>query len=512
MHVRRASLIALLAAVLIGFVRPALAHVGSPDVFYEGDAGPYHLIVTVIVPQVIPGVAEVQIRSQSGDVKSISTAVTRLTGPGSNLAPVPDIAQRSPIDPHLFTSALWLMEYGSLQVRLKVNGAHGGADMSVPVPSFARQMLPMPKWLGVLLLALLSGLAIGAISIIGAAARDSKLAKGAPVTPEARRKGRRAMLVSAAIVAAVFYLAFAWWGADAREFARITQVFKPPKLALTLTGGNRLAISAADSNDPVIQQKIMPQLMPDHGHLMHLFMVRTPGLDRMWHLHPEAINREGAFAENLPPIEAGHYQVFADVVDKSGFPWTLIGAIDLPQISGAPLSGDDSSGTAAPLTATSSPSISKVSESSDTATDVLADGTRVIWRHDALRANTPMLLWFEVQDKNGEAARGLEPYMGMAAHAEIIASDLSVFAHIHPSGSVPMAALMMASADAGKTPGAMSAMNMPAGVTMREMPPAIVAPNISMPYGFPKPDLYRIFFQFKRGGQIETAAFDARVN
>jgi hypothetical protein len=123
-----------------------------------------------------------------------------------------------------------------------------------------------------------------------------------------------------------------------------------------------------------------------------------------------------------------------------------------------------------------------------------------------------MLLWFEVQDKNGEAARGLEPYMGMAAHAEIIASDLSVFAHIHPSGSVPMAALMMASADAGKTPGAMSAMNMPAGVTMREMPPAIVAPNISMPYGFPKPDLYRIFFQFKRGGQIETAAFDARVN
>ena len=43
-------------------------------------------------------------------------------------------------------------------------------------------------------------------------------------------------------------------------------------------------------------------------------------------------------------------------------------------------------------------------------------------------------------------ASDLEPYMGMAAHAEIIRDDLSVFAHIHPSGSVPMASMMMASA------------------------------------------------------------------
>jgi hypothetical protein len=93
-----------------------------------------------------------------------------------------------------------------------------------------------------------------------------------------------------------------------------------------------------------------------------------------------------------------------------------------------------------------------------------------------------------------------------------VASDLSVFAHIHPSGSVPMAALMMASADSGKASDAMPGMSMPAGMPMREMAPASVAPKVSMPYGFPKPGLYRIFFQFKRGGKIETAVFDARVN
>ena len=35
----------------------ASAHVGSPDVFLEGNAGPYKLFVTVRVPQVIPGIA-----------------------------------------------------------------------------------------------------------------------------------------------------------------------------------------------------------------------------------------------------------------------------------------------------------------------------------------------------------------------------------------------------------------------------------------------------------------------
>ncbi len=144
----------MLALAVLLFAAPADAHVGSPNVFYEGDAGPYHLFVTVNVPAVIPGVADVQIRADSDDVRQVSTAVTRLAGAGSQYAPVPDAAQRSPIDPHLFTSSLWLMEYGSMRVVINVAGAHGPAQMSVPVPSAARQMLPMPPALGALLLTL----------------------------------------------------------------------------------------------------------------------------------------------------------------------------------------------------------------------------------------------------------------------------------------------------------------------------------------------------------------------
>ena len=68
-----------------------------------------------------------------------------------------------------------------------------------------------------------------------------------------------------------------------------------------------------------------------------------------------------------------------------------------------------------------------------------------------------MILRFEVQDQNGKPATDVEPYMGMAAHAEIVSSDLQVFAHIHPSGSVPMAALMMVSSNSSDS---MAGMNM----------------------------------------------------
>jgi hypothetical protein len=489
----------MIAVALLLLAAHAEAHVGSPNVFYEGDAGLYHLFVTVNVPAVIPGVADVQIRADSDDVRQVTTAVTRLAGAGSQYAPVPDVAQRSSIDKHLFTSSLWLMEYGSMRVLINVAGARGAAQMSVPVPSAARRMLSMPPELGALLLMLAIGLAVGAISIVGAAARESRLAPGTVVTPELKRRGWRAMAIMGALVAAIFYLAFVWWNADAQRYATITKVFKPPKLALTLVDGNRLAIRPSPADKVWLKFKVMDGIVPDHGHLMHLFLVRTPALDRIWHLHPDR-QPDGSFVDALPSLEAGNYSVFADIVDQSGFPWTLVGSIDLPTIKGTPLTGDDSGGEAPALTS-----------SSETVVDVLADGTRVVWHREgaALRANVPMILRFEVQDQNGKPATDVEPYMGMAAHAEIVSSDLQVFAHIHPSGSVPMAALMMASAKSADTANSMAGMNMP---DMNMSAGASISPELSMPYGFPSPGHYRIFLQFKRANKIETAYFDTTVN
>jgi hypothetical protein len=44
-----------------------------------------------------------------------------------------------------------------------------------------------------------------------------------------------------------------------------------------------------------------------------------------------------------------------------------------------------------------------------------------------------------------------------------------------------------------------------------KMPTGRVSPELSIPHGFPKAGLYRIFLRFKRAGRIETASFDAQV-
>jgi hypothetical protein len=139
----------------------------------------------------------------------------------------------------------------------------------------------------------------------------------------------------------------------------------------------------------------------------------------------------------------------------------------------------------------------------------------MVWERDTrpLKAGEPLSFKFLVRDKDGKPAQDLQPYMGMAAHAEILRSDASVFAHVHPAGSVSMAALDLA--QMGVSPNAEGSQNSMAAMPGMDMSGSAVAPirpEVSFPYGFPKAGRYRIFVQVKRAGKVETAVFDANVN
>lgn len=475
------------------------AHVGSSDVFFEGDAGPYHLYVTVRVPQVIPGIAEIEVRSAANDVEKIEIVPMRLSGAGSNFPPTPDVAQRSKQDPQFFTGSLWLMESGALKVRVSVEGSRGKSELAVPVPAFAQRTLPMERSLGGILGFLMVFLAVGLVFIAGAAAREGNLEPGETPSLARKRRARIVMAITAVVVIGVLFLGKAWWGAEATNYKRTVSFFKPPLAETELQNGNRLVIRAKGQDPEWSKEVRMEDVIPDHNHLMHLFLISTPGMDRMWHRHPER-GEGGAFMDDLPSMPAGHYEVFADIVDKAGFPWTLVGQVDLPQISGKPLQGDDSTWTGPGL----------ASQPGDTKVAQLADGGRIAWEKGTapLVANTAMVFRFRVEDKDGKPAKDMEPYMGMAGHAELVSSDMSVFAHIHPAGSVSMAALELASAgpDGEATVGA----KMHGGMSMQMAPPSL-EPEVSFPYGFPKAGEYRIFVQIKRAGQVQTGVFDARV-
>ena len=495
MHRRTIGVFAfILVAALSGS-----AHVGSPDVFFAGDAGPYHLYVTVRVPQVIPGIAEIQVRSASNDVQRIEIVPMRLSGAGSNLPPTPDIAERSKQDPQFFTGSLWLMEFGTLKVRVSVEGSKGKGELAVPVPAFAQSTLSMQRSLGGLLGFLMVFLAVGLVFIAGAAAREGNLEPGETPSPGRARRARIVMAITAAVVLGILFLGKAWWGAEANNYRRNVSFFKSPRAETQLENGNRLVIRAKGQDPEWSEDVKMAEVIPDHNHLVHLFLISAPGMERMWHLHPDRAEG-GAFVDDLPNMPAGHYEVFADIVGKEGFPWTLVGQVDLPQITGKPLAGDDSTWAGTPL----------ATQASDARVAQLAGGGRIVWEkgNAPLVANRAVVFKFKVQDKDGNAAKDMEPYMGMAGHAEFVRSDMSVFAHLHPAGSVSMAALELARAPAVGT--ATVDGNMPSGIAM-PMPVDPLESEVSFPYGFPKAGEYRIFVQVKRAGQVETGVFDAHV-
>jgi hypothetical protein len=476
------------------------AHVGSADVFYEGDAGPYHLFVTVRLPPTIPGVAEIEIRSTTADVQTIRVVPGRLTGAGSDLLAVPDIARRSKDDPQFFVSSLWLMEFGAMQVHIEVNGSRGKEELSVPIASFARQSLPLYWWVRGLLIFFVLLLTFGIVLITGTVVRESSVPPGeAPPAPN-RRRSWTVMAITLLVAVVFVYLNSEWWNVWEVTYKHNVELLKPPPAQVTLLDRNRLLIRPAgklmipDAGEWVDPREInMEEIIPDHGHLMHMFLIALPGMDRMWHLHPDPVDG-GAFVQNLPAMPAGRYKVFADIVDKTGFPWTLVGDLEIQQINGTALTGDDSDWEGARLT----------SPLSETAAAELSDGSRVVWiRSDnPLKANVPTSLKFRVEAKDGSPVRDLEPYMGMAAHAEVVCSDLSVFAHIHPNGSVPMAALDLAQAG----------LRTHSGMAMeRAGSSASLPPEFSFPYGFPHPGDYRIFVQIKRAGQVRGVAFDAQI-
>src|SRR5258708_4996932 len=200
-----------LAVLILILSSSSFGHVGSPNVYFEGNAGPYHLLVTVAPPAMVPGVAQVEIRVISGTVNSISIAPVFVNGKDQGLPPTPDLMEAG-VDPQLFTGNVWLMESGSWEVRAEVSGPQAVGRLAVPVPVFARRTLPMQRPLGTLLFVLVLVLSLGIVSIAGAAARQRELPTAATPSPQNRRLGRIAMAVAGVLV--VTLLALGNWLAE----------------------------------------------------------------------------------------------------------------------------------------------------------------------------------------------------------------------------------------------------------------------------------------------------------
>jgi hypothetical protein len=473
---------------------PASAHVGSPDVYADAQAGPYRLSIVIRPAPVIPGVADIEVRAQSPDVERITITPVPLTGEASAHPPVPDLMQQPSNDKSYFTGHLWIMDTGSWQIRFAVSGAQGEHIVSIPLPATAMATRTMQRGLGTFLALLGILLVVGMIGIVGAAAREAKLPPGATPPPANRRAARIAMAVAAVVLVAGVFLGNVWWKSEAASYSEY--IYKPLQMNASLQAPATLHLQLHDPG--WFSERRLDDFIPDHDHLMHLYMIRWPQMDLVFHLHPQAADA-GAFNLALPSVSAGDYRLYADVVHKNGFPETIVGSITVPAIAGVPLAGDDATGTAPPASSqtASPPSGDRIFR--------LPDGYTMIWRSPGkLVSKAPQSFQFDLLDRSSKPATDEALYMAMLGHAAFVKTDGTVFAHIHPNGTMAMAALMMANPkqQTETTSSSMSGMAMP-----KEHLPA----SVSFPYGFPSAGRYRIFVQMKHGSTVETGIFDADV-
>jgi hypothetical protein len=485
-----------ITAVVLLLACASMAHVGSPDTFFTGAAGPYPIRVSVRLPGVIPGLAQINVRLP----KDAADAVTQVTvraiqwNLGSDGAPPPDVAQRVPGDPGLFAADLWLMVATSHRVNVEISGSRGDGLAVVPVMALATAQRDMPPALGAMLAALGLFLAVGLLTIVGAAVRESSVPPGETPPPSRTRRAWIAMAIGAIVVAVALAGGRAWWNAEAFAYGE-SVLYRPFDATASVRahqGSRVLSLAIDDRRWPPPPGNIQTRynaLMPDHGKLMHMFLVREPALDVFAHVHPVPdAPTPRRFDLRLPPLPAGRYRVFGDIVHESGYAQTLVASADIPDASlgaagGSPPADPDDSWYAGAAGADAANREFRA-----------ADGTTITWEGGAQpTAGEEQMLTFRARDAAGSPV-ALEPYMGMLGHIAVAHADGSVFAHLHPSGSISMAAWQKFSSP--PDPHAAHATE---------------ASEIATPYAFPKSGRYRVWVQMKRHGQVMTAAFDADV-
>jgi hypothetical protein len=479
--------------VATGVLLIASAHVGSPDAFYEGDAGPYRIRVIVRPPGVVPGRADITVRLLRGSGLRSVLVLPLHGGRPTAQDPPPDSAQRVPGSSDLYEAQLWLMDTGAYSIRVDVAGAAGSGMVLVPVNSIATRRLGFDTPLAIGLLGLGAFLFVGAITIVGAAVRESVLAPGMEPDAARRRRSWWIRLIVVPVLALALFGGKRWWDRD--DAAHTASLYRPMDVKTTIAAGPAHLLTLVITDSEWLGRRFSP-LIPDHGKLMHLFLVRDD-LTAFAHLHPLMID-SSTFRTSLPPLPPGRYRLYGDIVQENGFTQTLLDSVTLTgnRDPWKSLDPDDSWWEEAEAR--------------------LEDGSTMTWMRDTapIVAGRDLELRFVVRTKDGKPAP-LEPYMGMMSHAVIARGDGSVFVHLHPAGTISMASqlvytLRQSSDTAGVLASRITAAEK-AAAPMASMATEGEAGTVTLPYAFPQPGRYRIWVQVKVNARILTGAFDSQV-
>lgn len=477
------------------FIALASAHIGSRDTFFSGKAGPYQLNVRVFPPSVVPGIAWVYVRTAETDIDSVAVKPVYWKA-GEKGAPPAERADTVAGEKGLYAQKMWLMSRGSYSVAVEVFGKRGRHQVAVPVMALATTRLDLSMPFAAMLIVFGIILFAGLVAIVRAAASDSLVEPAEEPDQIARRRGSLGAIITVPILLIAIFGGARWWKAEDAMFERT--IFRPLEAnAIVATGplGHSLRLAVRDTSS---QSLLEDQLMLDHGKPMHLFLVKDQSMSAFAHLHPKR-ERGGVFVSSIPAIPEGRYLLFGDFVLETGAEFTVTTKVDVPAAFSDLLSDPDDSWVFA---AFGVPAVKG-------ARALLSPGVELQWEStDSLVAGRDVTLAFTVRGARN-AVLPVQPYLGMAGHAVVVREDASVFAHLHPMGSMSMAALQAFELrNRGDTTAEGRLIDAHAGMKMDE--PDLPG-NFSFPFAFPKAGRYRLWVQVKRNGRVMTADYEVNV-
>jgi hypothetical protein len=338
------------------------------------------------------------------------------------------------------------------------------------------------------------------------------------------------MALTAVAVALLVFGGKKWWDFEDRNY-RNNALYRPlPVSTRVRTEHDQLILTI--NVDASERRGRWTPLIPDHGKLMHLFLVRDGEPGAFAHLHP--VQRGGEkFEVPLPPLPGSQYHVYADVTHEDGFSETLVAATEIPPASLAMkrlwLGNSEEvicSAAVAQMLATnlffppdpddswqmdgrpieSSSQRKHISPDAMRRVVEVSGGYKMTWENpESITRILDGSLRFKLLTPDNQPAE-IEPYMGMLGHAVVRRQDGAVFAHVHPVGTFSMAAQEFFVNGKPSEHSTLQAEHHGSHTNR-----AGIAGEISFPYAFPKPGPYRLWIQMKSQGRILTGVFDTIV-
>lgn len=530
--------------VNIGFIGTVHAHIGSAGIVQEGKAGNYQIQVHVEPPDVIPGVAKVSVSVDGTDIERVTLSPIYYWT-GDEGSPKGDEALPVLGESGRYDGKIWLMETGAASVKIVINGKRGKGETLIPIAALATAKRDLPKSLG-WILAGLALLLVGIMTtIIGASTSDSLLKPGSEADKKTNRRKIVGSTLGLSFCGLLLFIGNNWWGSISKDY-REQYMFRPYTATSTIKIENAQRVLNFKIDSTSIERRWTSYVIPDHGKLMHLFLVRQGTLDAFAHLHPTRKDTL-TFEAPLPNLPAGKYLVYADILRFHGLQYTIADTVDIPALKISAENFEKQTGDSDDTYVVTNPINAKASATQDAGISIcgtpgvktpLQDGSSIVWEEkpdQSLKAGQVYDLKFSVMSPDGKPA-DLQTYLGMMGHAAILKEDGSVYIHLHPNGTFSATAQQVMEKRVGERTNPGPHLNNAKRfrdsvdnvlVQLRALPEAerdkvlmggmIHQTNghhggsVSFPYVFPSAGNYRIWLQVKRNGKILTGAFDARV-